>query len=138
RRRTTALGGVGLRPSEKADAAISAADLIAVVQQEIPPLDKTFFRTESKLAAALTRLDGAWRAARHHLDAGSGPAAAILRAREAAAMIANARWVVVSALARRETRGLNRRLDFPQQDPALTHRLRTGGLDQVWLRHLAD
>jgi succinate dehydrogenase/fumarate reductase flavoprotein subunit len=129
------LGGVGLRPSRKADAAIAAADLIAVVQQEMLPLDKTFFRTEAKLAAALTRLDSAWCAAREHLYAGSASAAEILRAREAAAMVATARWVVVSALARRETRGLNRRLDFPQQDPALTHRLRSGGLDQVWLRH---
>lgn len=134
-RRMTRLGGAGMRPSQKADAAITAADLIAVVQQEILPLDKTFFRTEAKLAAALMRLDGAWCAARDYLHADSAPAAEILRAREAAAMIATARWVVVSALARRETRGLNRRLDFPQQDSALTHRLRSGGLDQVWLRH---
>jgi succinate dehydrogenase/fumarate reductase flavoprotein subunit len=137
-RHATPAGGVALRPSSKADTTITAADLIAVVRQEILPLDKTFFRTEAKLAAALTRLDGAWRAARDHLQAASAPVAEILRAREAAAMVATARWVVASALARRETRGLNRRLDFPQTDPALTLRLRAGGLDQVWLRHDAN
>jgi succinate dehydrogenase/fumarate reductase flavoprotein subunit len=134
RRTTTAAGRTGLRPSEKPDAAITAAELIAAVQQEILPVGKTFFRTEAGLRASKTRLDSAWSAAHAHLHAQSASAAEIVRAREAAAMIATARWLVTSGIERRETRGLNRRLDFPQIDPALTHRLLSGGLDQVWVR----
>ena len=134
RRTIAALGRTGLRPSEKPDMAITAADLIAAVQQEILPVGKTFFRSEATLRAAQVRLDSAWNSARAHLYAQPAPAAEIVRAREAAAMIATARWLVASAIARRETRGLNRRLDFPQADPAQAYRLHTGGLDQVCVR----
>jgi succinate dehydrogenase/fumarate reductase flavoprotein subunit len=133
-RRAAPTGGAGFRPSDKADPAITAADLIAVVREEILPLDKTFFRTEPQLCASQTRLDDAWRAARSYLHAPSAAPAEIVRAREAAAMIATARWQVASGITRRETRGLNRRLDFPDKDPALTCRLFTGGLDRIWMR----
>lgn len=59
-----------------------------------------------------------------------------LNARPAAAMTAHARWMYRSALARPETRGLHRRDDAPSTDPALAHRIVTGGLDQVWTRSL--
>ncbi len=42
----------------------------------------------------------------------------VSKAREAAAMVATARWMYRSALERNESRGMARRLDFPQQDPA--------------------
>jgi succinate dehydrogenase/fumarate reductase flavoprotein subunit len=134
RRIIAPLGRTGLRPSETPDAAITAADLIAAVQQDILPVGKTFFRSDAPLRAAQVRLDGLWSAARAHLDAQSAPPAEIVRAREAAAMIATARWLVASAIARRETRGLNRRLDFPQADPAQACRLHVGGFDQVFVR----
>jgi succinate dehydrogenase/fumarate reductase flavoprotein subunit len=132
--RAAPVGGAGLRPSDRADPAISAADLIAAVQNEILPLDKTFYRTEPALCAAQTQLDSAWRAARAYLHARPATPAEIVRARETAAMIATARWLVASSLARRETRGLNRRLDFPDKDTALALHFRSGGLDQVWVR----
>jgi succinate dehydrogenase/fumarate reductase flavoprotein subunit len=135
--RVAPLGGAGLRPSDKDDPAITAADLIAAVQDEILPLDKTFFRTEQSLRAAQARLDSAWRAARAHLRPRSAAPADIVQARQTAAMIATARWLVASGIARRETRGLNRRLDFPEKDSALALRLRSGGLDQVWVRQQA-
>jgi succinate dehydrogenase/fumarate reductase flavoprotein subunit len=138
RRTTTAAGRAGLRPSEKPDAAITAAELIAAVQQDILPVGKTFFRTEAALRASQGRLDSAWTAARAHLYAQSPSAAEVVRAREAAAMIATARWLVASGIERRETRGLNRRLDFPQADPALARSLLSGGLDQVWVRQASN
>ncbi|MGW8971278.1 hypothetical protein [Streptomyces platensis] len=49
-------------------------------------------------------------------------------------MTAHARWMYASALARTESRGMARRLDFPGQDPAQRHRIITGGLDEVWTR----
>lgn len=134
RRGTSAAGRAGLRPSEKPDAAITAAELIGAVQQEILPVGKTFFRTEAALRASQLRLDSAWKSARTHLCAPSSAPAEIVCARETAALIATARWLVASGIERRETRGLNRRLDFPQQDNGGVHRLLSGGLDQVWVR----
>jgi len=134
RRITAAVGRAGLRPSEKPDAAITAAELIAAVQEEVLPVGKTFFRTGARLRASQTRLDSFWSAARAYLSTRSAPAAEIVRAREASAMIATARWLVASAIERRETRGLNRRLDFPEADPAQARCLNSGGLDQVWVR----
>ncbi|GAA4998591.1 hypothetical protein GCM10025734_32440 [Kitasatospora paranensis] len=49
-------------------------------------------------------------------------------------MTANARWMYRSALARTESRGMARRLDFPEQDPGQHHRIVSGGLDEVWTR----
>ncbi|WP_234376931.1 hypothetical protein [Streptomyces sp. TP-A0356] len=57
-----------------------------------------------------------------------------IRARQAAAMAAHARWMYTAALARTETRSMAKRLDFPAQDPRQHHRIVTGGLDQVWTR----
>ncbi|MFC6597845.1 hypothetical protein [Kitasatospora paranensis] len=76
-------------------------------------------------------LDDAWRQARAGL---SGAGRDLVRAREAAAMTANARWMYRSALARTESRGMARRLDFPEQDPGQHHRIVSGGLDEVWTR----
>jgi hypothetical protein len=63
--------------------------------------------------SALARLDGAW------LDVSEADAASradLLRAREGAAMLATARLMYRSALARQESRGMHRRDDFPEQD----------------------
>jgi succinate dehydrogenase/fumarate reductase flavoprotein subunit len=134
RRMVSAAGGVGLRPAEKPDDTVTAASLITAVQQEILPIGHTFFRTDAGLRASFARLDSAWSEARGRLWAQHAPAAELVRAREAAAMVATARWLLASAIERRETRGLNRRLDFPQADPAQAHRLLSGGLDDVWVR----
>jgi succinate dehydrogenase/fumarate reductase flavoprotein subunit len=58
----------------------------------------------------------------------------LVRNRQAAAMTAHARWMYHTALARTETRGMAKRLDFPDQDPAQHRRLTTGGLDSIWVR----
>lgn len=127
-RAVRAAGGTALRPGAFADAALTADDVIAAVQHEILPLDRNFFRTGDGLAASLDRLDDLWRQARSRLSA-SRPT--ILKAREAAAMLAHARWIVASAAARRESRGMHRRRDYPACDPALQHRLIAEGLDRV-------
>ncbi|PWC63796.1 hypothetical protein TSH58_23340 [Azospirillum sp. TSH58] len=105
------------------------------MQQEILPLDRNYRRTGAGIAAALERLDGLWEAARDGLapPAGATPRD-VVRAREAAALVATARWILASAGQRTETRGLHRRADFPGLDPAQHHHLLSGGLDRVWVR----
>jgi succinate dehydrogenase/fumarate reductase flavoprotein subunit len=39
-----------------------------------------------------------------------------------------------SALARTESRGMARRQEFPELDPAQHRRLTVGGLDELWVR----
>ncbi len=126
-------GQVGLRPTRETRTELGAREVIKAVQSEILPIAKNFFRREEPLRQSLAALDGVWAAASGELSAAHLPAAELVRAREAAAMLATARWVVASAVERRETRGLNRRDDHPKQDPALARRLFTGGLDSVWV-----
>jgi succinate dehydrogenase/fumarate reductase flavoprotein subunit len=85
------------------------------------------------LMAALAGLDALWTDAVPRLRAEAGPRAH--RAREAAAMVAHARWMYRAALARPESRAMHRREDAPQTDPGYRRRLLCGGLDQVWTEY---
>ena len=103
--------------------------MVRTAQGEVMPYDKNYFRTGDGLTASLGVLDDAWARARSSLQ---GEGADAYRAREAAAMVATARWMYRSALARPETRGMHRREDHPTLDPAQQHRILTGGVDEVW------
>lgn len=95
------------------------------------PYEKNYLRHGDRLTASLKVLDDVWEETRASLHAEGHDA---VRARQAAAMAAHARWMYASALARTETRGMAKRLDFPAQDPEQHHRIVTGGLDRVWTR----
>jgi succinate dehydrogenase/fumarate reductase flavoprotein subunit len=123
-------GVVGFSPSGAADR-VSTNELIDIARREMLPLEKNLFRTRERLTASLVELDRAWRTARAHLHA-VGRAQA--RAREAAALLATARFAYRSALTRDESRGLHRRLDRPEQDPQHTLNYATSGLDDVTVR----
>ncbi|MFG3756598.1 hypothetical protein ACGE32_30155, partial [Klebsiella pneumoniae] len=99
------------------------------VQREVFPYELNYFRDAGRLDGALARLDTLWRDAS---EADAAVPADALRTREAAAMLATARWMYRSALARTETRGMHRRDDYPQLDPRQRHYVTTGGLDDVW------
>ncbi|GAA0311813.1 FAD-binding protein [Streptomyces polychromogenes] len=122
-------GGAGLRPGGSAAASPGHRAAVDLVQGEVLPYDKNYLRHGDGLARSLRALDTAWAALRDSLH---GEGAGLVKAREAAAMTAHARWMYAAALARRESRGMARRLDHPDQDPALHHRILTGGLDRVW------
>ncbi|AIR96745.1 FAD-dependent oxidoreductase [Streptomyces glaucescens] len=130
-RRLVAAGGAGLRPTGVPGPAGGFRDVVAAVQGEVLPYEKNYLRHGDRLTASLEVLDSVWEASRASLHAAGGEA---VRARQAAAMAAHARWMYAAALARTETRGMAKRLDFPAQDPAQHHRVVTGGLDRVWTR----
>ncbi|MBF4192404.1 glucose-inhibited division protein A [Mycolicibacterium phlei] len=105
--------------------------VVAGVQREVLPYEKNYLRRGEVLGASLARLDEIWSTVRESLR---GDGEQLVRSRQAAAMAAHARWMYTAALARTETRGMAKRLDFPDQDPAQRRRLVTGGLDRVWVR----
>lgn len=122
-----AAGAAGLRPTTQA-ASPDLASVLAVVKNEMLPLDKNLFRSEAQLRKSLAVLDLTWSAIR---EAGGKTSPA--RWREAAALVASGRWSYRAALARRESRGMHQRLDHPGTDPALAHRLIQRGVDQPQL-----
>lgn len=132
RRRLTGAGGVALRPTGGAsyggDPGAEAKD---VLRRQVHPYDKNYLRHGDRLRPALDELDEVW--ARLRAGATAEPAATP-RLRQAAAMVAHARWMYTAALARTESRGMARRQDFPGLDPAQRRRLTVGGLDEIWVR----
>ncbi|WP_439403431.1 FAD-dependent oxidoreductase [Bradyrhizobium sp. DASA03068] len=126
-RRLSSAGTVGFRSGLQR--AFEPAALTAAVQNEVFPHEINYFREASRLDGALARLDARW----HETSAADAPdTVELLRARESAAMLATARWMYRSALARQESRGMHRRDDFPDQDHRQRHYVTTGGLDEVW------
>ncbi len=127
--RVLAAGQAGVRPGWR-PSGLDAEAVVRLVRDQVLPLRRNLFRTEAGLAASLAELDACWRQASATL-VGAGREA--LRARQAAAMVAHARWMYRSALARAESRAMHLREDAPATRPELAHRLRSGGLDQVWV-----
>jgi succinate dehydrogenase/fumarate reductase flavoprotein subunit len=103
---------------------------VRAVQQEVTPYDRNLFRTEQGLTGSLERLDQLWKEIRESAVT-IHPGA--VKAREAAAMTATARWMYESAKVRTETRGMHKRDDFPKIDSSQHYRLISGGLDRVWV-----
>ncbi|MET9959355.1 FAD-binding protein [Streptomyces sp. NPDC006326] len=133
-RPVTGAGGAGLRPTGRRAAGADHRAAVELVQQEVLPYDRNYLRRGEVLTASLRTLDAAWAELRDGL---SGAGADLVKARQAAAMTAHARWMYAAALARPETRGMAKRLDHPEQDPRLHHRILVGGLDRVWTRPAA-
>lgn len=111
---------------------IRTAEFTSAVQNEVKPYDINLFRTERRLASSLGRLNGLWREQRNR-DLPVTPEG--VKAREAEAMTATARWMYASALKRTETRGMHKREDFKEADAGQHHRLIASGLDEITISH---
>ncbi|MBD2445939.1 FAD-binding protein [Nostoc sp. FACHB-152] len=129
-RRVRGVGEAVLQPKAENSSSLNLHEFIQAVQTEVFPYNRNYFRTEQGLTESLSHLNSLWQIIRdtqiedHQL----------IRAREAAAMVATARWMYNSALERKETRGMHKHQDYPQQDANQQHYLISGGLDQVWVK----
>jgi succinate dehydrogenase/fumarate reductase flavoprotein subunit len=117
--------------------AFDPEDLIQSVQAEILPYKHNYFRQRDVLVGSLLRLDALWQ---HVRSAGAASPDDVVKAREGVAMLATARWMYNSALTRRETRGMHKRIDYPALDANQRHHVISGGLDEIWVtqRKAAD
>ena len=122
-------GSIGLRPTGRPGAPDEWRDVTTVTQGEVHPIDKNFFRSDAGLRSSLGVLDDLWARSRSSLAAAGADS---IRTREAAGMLAVARWSYRSALTRTETRGMHQRVDHPDTDEGQQHRILSGGLDDVW------
>jgi succinate dehydrogenase/fumarate reductase flavoprotein subunit len=128
-RRAVGAGRAALRGSRAKP--LDGNAIVRAVQAEVFPFDRNLFRTEHGLTASLGRLHELW----NEVAAAPAPfARTALRGREAAAMVANARWMYATARYRTESRGMHKHQDFPRPDPAQQRRLVSGGIDAVWVR----
>ncbi|MGS2806291.1 FAD-binding protein [Nocardia sp. MW-W600-9] len=121
------VAGAGLGPH----AHIDPRSVIGLVQEHTLPLRRSYRRSAGSLADSIAELDIMWPGAQFELG---GIGAAQIRARQAAALLAVARWAGYSALVRTESRGIHRRIDHPLAVPEWQVRQRCGGLDEVWVR----
>ncbi|AUB34842.1 Succinate dehydrogenase/fumarate reductase, flavoprotein subunit [Nostoc flagelliforme CCNUN1] len=110
---------------------LATDEVIQAVQAEVFPYEKNYFRTEQGLTESLGRLNHLWQELRSSQVKSDKE---LIRAREAAAMVATARWMYSSAIERKETRGMHKHLDYPELDANQQHHLISGGLDQVWVK----
>jgi len=107
-------------------------DIVRAVQDEVAPYNKNLFRTDTTLKASLQQLDQLWKEQRNSTVV--EPSALGMKAREAMAMTATARWMYNSALARTETRGMHKREDHKGLDENQRYRLVSSGLDSIEVR----
>jgi succinate dehydrogenase/fumarate reductase flavoprotein subunit len=115
---------------------LDTGSVVAGVQAEVVPYDKNLFRTQAGMMASLAQLEALWRGVQGAAARASGQPVLreLIRRREAASMVATARWMYGSALQRTETRGMHKHMEHPGLDPSQQRRLVCGGLDKVWVR----
>ncbi|WP_375345621.1 FAD-dependent oxidoreductase [Priestia megaterium] len=123
----------GITKSVASSDAADTKEMIASVQREVFPYDRSWFRSEARLQDSLTRLNAVWNELKNGVY---DKERNIVRSRELASMTATARWMYTSALERKETRGMHRRDDFPFMDSKQHYRILSGGVQEVWARPL--
>ncbi|KPL54658.1 oxidoreductase [Prosthecomicrobium hirschii] len=125
------IGQAGLRPLAR-PGGLDPREVERAAQAEVLPFDKIYFRQARTLAASADRLETLWRDTADHLVAMGSDR---LRAREAAALVATARWVTHAAAGRTESRGMHYRTDLTGRDDRFAARQLVEGLDRVVTRY---
>jgi succinate dehydrogenase/fumarate reductase flavoprotein subunit len=128
RRAPRGAGRAALQASSKV---LEPDAIVRDVQAEVFPYERNLFRTERGLVDSLGRLSSLWS------EVQARPAQlarSVIRGREAAAMVATARWMYTTARHREESRGMHKHQDFPALDPTQQRRLVTSGLDTIQVR----
>ena len=125
------LGGVGLRP-HKASKRFHGAEVLQTVQAHILPIENSVFRSQNQIQQSLSTLNALWQEQQQQLTPQNLPDA--LLAREAAAMLLDARMMLTAASQRLETRGLHRLREHPQADAAQKQHILLKGLDTLQWR----
>lgn len=124
------IGRATLRPAE-GKGVLNPEAIIKGVQEEVFPYDKNLFRTRAGLERSIGNLESLWQEAQARPQQNARD---VVRAREAAAMVATARLMYATASQRHETRGMHKHMDYPSSDAGQQRRLLSGGLDRVWVR----
>ena len=119
---------VGINEHHTLGETLGGNELTKLVQAEVTPYNINLFRTEENLTSSLLKLNNLWNDAKSHLGEKDSN---LVRVRESAAMLATSRWMYTAALQRTETRGMHKRLDFPEKDDHQQSRLITSGLDHI-------
>lgn len=100
---------------------------VETLEREVRPPEVHLFRSEQRLTAALRTIDAA-------LATRAGADASLAASRSAYALMYVAKLSYTSAPARRETRGMHRRNDFPLQEGLASRLLISGVKDEPALR----
>jgi len=119
---------VGINEHHTPGETLGGNELTKLVQAEVTPYNVNLFRAGEKLTSSLLILNNLWKEAKSHLGEKDSN---LVRVRESAAMLATSRWMYSAALQRTETRGMHKRLDFPETDDHQQRRLITSGLDEI-------
>lgn len=130
-RQVKGVGEVILESGSDRSQTLATDEIIQAVQAEVFPYEKNYFRTEKGLTESLGKLNHLWQELRSSQVTSDKE---LIRAREAAAMVATARWMYSSAIERKETRGMHKHQDYPELDANQQHHLISGGLDRVWVK----
>ena len=121
---------VGIKESNSTKDVLDGNELTKLVQAEVTPYEINLFRSEEKLSTSLKKLNALWKDAKSDLSEKDSD---IVRVRESVAMLATSRWMYTAALERKETRGMHKRIDFPEKDDGQQSRLLISGLDEIHL-----
>jgi succinate dehydrogenase/fumarate reductase flavoprotein subunit len=121
---------LGARPG--LDGAPTVEEVVSAAQAHVLPPLRSYLKSETRLVESAVALEALWR----DVADGLAPVAdrESYKPRQAIALVAAARWITASSLARAESRGLHRREDLPERDHRYDHRSLVGGLDEVWTR----
>ncbi|MGH3583893.1 MAG: pyridine nucleotide-disulfide oxidoreductase, partial [Mycobacterium sp.] len=120
----------GTGPGRVGESAPTVDEVVRATQRHVLPPLRSYLKSASRLTESTVELEAIW----HDVSGGLAPVADrdLYKVRQAVSLVAAARWITASSLARAESRGLHRREDASDSVERFEHRILVGGLDEVW------